>query len=386
MINKIIHISVDAIFVNTAFKIYEGAFYGKNEFLIIVPNSNYQPKYVDRSIRSQFIYKDMNLVNQVTRLLDDADVIVFHGITYEQALMAKKLKHLGKKLVWSVFGEEVYNNNLIIKNGSIGIKTRGVLNGGVSEWLREKLRNLYYIITKGTKEPKKVVKDTIALMDVVAILYEEELENYTKLGIVKADIQFLKFTYYPLNEVIQENSPFIKGNNVLLGNSATATNNHLEAFEIIQHINLLSRKLVCPLSYGDKTYSDKIVEEGSIRFGMNFQPLVDFLPLAEYQQIMGNCGIVIMNHYRQQAVGNVLNSIYLGAKVYLSQENTLYHYLKRLGCHIYCIEKDLSPQNESVLDLLSIDQMQHNRGILSKELNLESVISELRKKLSSAVN
>ena len=109
----------------------------------------------------------------------------------------------------------------------------------------------------------------------------------------------------------------------------------MEAIEILKKLDLKNNNIVTPLSYGNKEYANQIEEIGKQEIGKRFMPLTEFLPLNEYQKILQSCGIVIMNHYRQQAVGNVLNALYLGAKVYLSNNNTLYHYLRRIGCHVF---------------------------------------------------
>jgi hypothetical protein len=89
-----------------------------------------------------------------------------------------------------------------------------------------------------------------------------------------------------------------------------------------------------------------------------------------------------MNHHRQQAIGNVMNAVYIGAKVFLSEKNTLFHYLKRIGCHIFSVEHDLIVENKEVFNLLTIQQMSDNRAIVSSELSLDNLVTELRDKLS----
>src|SRR5699024_3174975 len=206
----------------------------------------------------------------------------------------------------------------------------------------------YYRLCKWSGNPYKIRLAALKKMDYASVLYKEEMELFKQLGVIKKDLKWIKFTYYPLEIIIEKNNDAIRQSNILLGNSASYSNNHLEVFDILKNLEIGERKIITPLSYGDKEYADEISSIGHKIFPKNFSPLRQFLPLKEYQKITHRCGIVIMNHYRQQAVGNVLDMLYCGAKVYLSKQNTLYHYLERIGCYVYCIEDDMKPNNTQI--------------------------------------
>ena len=55
---------------------------------------------------------------------------------------------------------------------------------------------------------------------------------------------------------------FILGNNILLGNSSTETNNHLDVLFLLQNEGIIDRKLILPLSYGSDLYRQYVVAEG----------------------------------------------------------------------------------------------------------------------------
>src|SRR5690606_28840957 len=44
------------------------------------------------------------------------------------------------------------------------------------------------------------------------------------------------------------------GHNILLGNSSSYTNNHIEAIDQIANLDLQDRRVIIPLNYGDKDY------------------------------------------------------------------------------------------------------------------------------------
>lgn len=378
---QIVHIARDDIFIDTAYDIYEKAFPNRNKFLIL-KNKQTNIKYLSSKKEYYFVEPIDDYITIVDSLINDASLIVFHGVDSYQAKIALKLKKNKKKYLWSVFGGEVYNNKKIFKNESIGKKTHKKYGFNIKKWIKDFIRPYFYLLTKAQYEPSKVIKDSLATMDFAGILYKEELDNFRCLEIVKPDIEHIKFTYYPLNLIIEESSGFVNNDNILLGNSASYTNNHLEAFEILEKFDLGRHKIISSLSYGNHEYAKQIIDLGFRKFGENFQPLTDFLPLSDYQKILHSCGIVIMYHYRQQAIGNIMNAIYLGAKVYLSNTNTLYHYLKRIGCHVFCIEEDLIPSNQTVFEMLDKKRMLENRELLKEELSLDRVVNELKNKLT----
>jgi dTDP-N-acetylfucosamine:lipid II N-acetylfucosaminyltransferase len=378
--NHIVHIATDEKFIDAAYDIYEKAFHGMNLFLILKREGE-DIKYLNKTYDYNFIITNTDYVYIVNKICHDAKIIVFHGMNYFQSILVNKINKGSKKYVWTPFGVEVYNNNLIILNESVGPKTYKLFINNYKKWVKDIFRPFFYWLFKGTNSPESMIKKSFLKMDFVCILFEEELMNYFMLGIVNSNLNYIKFTYYPLRIIIK-NGDFVYDNNILLGNSASYTNNHLEAFEILEKFDLKNFKIITPLSYGSKEYADKIVELGKNKFGNRFYPLMEYKTIEEYQKILQGCGIVFMNHSRTQATGNILTALFLGAKVFMSEKTTMFHYLKRIKCHVFSIENELIIENNDVFNLLTTEQMTHNRAVITNELSLDRLSSELRDKLS----
>lgn len=137
--------------------------------------------------------------------------------------------------------------------------------------------------------------------------------------------------------------------NILVGNSATATNNHLELFEYLRdHVDLSGRQLIVPLSYGDGAYRDAIVQRGRALFGDRFVPLVEFMPRERYIPLLRSCGNVMMNHVRQQALGNLVISGLLGAKLHVNPRSPLHSWLLGQGVPVESLGTgDMAPLSHS---------------------------------------
>lgn len=165
------------------------------------------------------------------------------------------------------------------------------------------------------------------------------------------------------------------GDNLLIGNSATTTNNHLELFDHVKrNVDLGGRQVVVPLSYGDAAYRQYILQAGDALFGEAFVPLVDFMPRERYIQVLGSCGHVLMNHVRQQALGNLFISGLLGARLHLNRRSPLYHWLRTLGVPV----SDVARADLRALDAADRDQqitvLQSEFGRTAQRIRTQALI------------
>lgn len=389
----IIHIADDEKFIDAAYDTYEEAFPGKNLFLILLKNEAHEVRYLSSSKPYVYIYTTGDYVKQVQELILSAKLLIVHGVYGRNANIVKKLNTKQITTVGNIFSFEIYSNPYLFDNRIYGKKT---FNQFVQKTESSKkkhpviefkrfLKKYYNRILKGKKDKWLVIIDAVKKMDYLGGFYEEKFQLYQDLRILKKTAKPLFFTYYPVGVIIKENQLFVDDANILLGNSAAYENNHLEAFDLLQKLNNVDRSVITPLSYGRDEYAEEIIRIGQNKLKGSFVPMTTFLPLDEYQKVLQTCGIVVMNHYRSQAAGNILTAIYMGAKVFLSSKNNLYQYFKRIGCFIYCVEEDLVPENPEALQLLSPEQMNHNREILKKEISLERVVGELRNTLGPMV-
>ncbi len=171
------------------------------------------------------------------------------------------------------------------------------------------------------------------------------------------------FPYYSIESSFAPGPSDMCGSDVLLGNSAFDTNNHLDAFEDLRSLDLSGRKIVLPLSYGDEEYARIISEKAISVFGINGVVLLrQWMPIDEYNTVTASCGIVVMNHVRGQAMGNICAALYRGAKVFLRPENPYYQGLKKDGAHIYPFVRD--GLSDAFTEQLSSVERQENAAIM----------------------
>lgn len=123
---------------------------------------------------------------------------------------------------------------------------------------------------------------------------------------------------------------------LLLGNSGNESNHHIEALRMLSHFQGENIRILCPLSYGAKktSYIHKVITKGREIFGEKFIPLKDFMAPDEYLKLLRGVDVAVMNHDRQQGLGNSLTLLYMGKKVYIRHDTTSYDYFIKKGISV----------------------------------------------------
>lgn len=152
--------------------------------------------------------------------------------------------------------------------------------------------------------------------------------------------------------------------NILIGNSSSHTNNHLDIWDKLGRLKITDRQIVLPLSYGEMDYKEKIKatmvsEKNEIVF------LESFLPKDEYFKLFNSFSYAIYGVMRQQASENIDYCLLHGIKLFFFKDSIMYKYYKKNGFIVYTIEDDL---NEAELSkCLTVEQNKHNVDCFLKD-------------------
>jgi hypothetical protein len=365
----ILHLADDEKVISRAIEIFDKAFPEKNLFVVDVPNSDYVFKHVELKedvvaavFGSSQFYKTIGDLNQYS-------AIVFHNLTRNKCRFIKKNKTYPAKFIWILWGFDLYSfletkgYNLYVNKKDFNALTR--LKIAVKKILQKNFYNILYAAAY-----KRI--------DICACPAKGDYELLKEK--IDIDAKWQWYNYFPVDSIIRKLNlgETVSGDNILVGNSGAITNNHVEAFRLLQKFNLGSRAVITPLTYGDAMNINHVINEGKKILPENFSPVLGFLPISEYNYVIKECSIVIMPHLRQQAVGNLIILLYLGAKVYLYKKNPLFKYFKSLGLIFFSIEEDLTTTNENALIALDQDAQSRNRTITLQEFNEEKTLKEIK--------
>ena len=163
----------------------------------------------------------------------------------------------------------------------------------------------------------------------------------------------------------------------MVNHSASVSGNHAGVFKRLSELELGTKKIIVPVSYGNKTYASYLEDLGASLFGPKAIMIKEFMELSKYNELLCDCNVFIYGHYRQEAVGNILVALYLGGKVFLYERNPLYGFYKSLGLNLFSIDADLN--SESIRTKLSVDQINENKRILNDYYSMEQMKLNVRK-------
>ena len=304
------------------------------------------------------IYKDKQIIEK----LESADKIIISGIFYPVDNILKAGSDITHKVYLHFWGGDFYS---LRKCFSFGAPVKSA----------KKIIKKYYL--------KKLVANAAGVINLIPEDYIElckilnvEPGNHFIAPMCgdpskKVDIDKYKANYTPSDKV-----------RIILGNSATITNNHIEALKKLAHIKD-NIQVYCPLSYGDSKYAQKVIYAGKKLLGDSFIPLLDYMNKDDYWQLLYNCDIGVFNLDRQQALGNINTLLQFQKKVFLRKDSPLYNYYHRLGIETY----DLSVIDDMSIEKLKekdVETLKKNAMIVDNNIrNHELAIDQWRKVLFS---
>lgn len=294
----------------------------------------------------------------------------------DQRTLLEVSNQVSKIIIHSLFDVNwlnwIYNKESLLKKSIV------ILWGGdiYSFWLKKKKYTPVELISEFFKV------NILLNVKGIASLLEEDYEFVKNHYITNANYYYVFYPnpvdYALLDEILlnDKNSEQVAKSRkirILLGNSATATNNHFEALEAISKVKDIDFEIVCPLSYGDTQYANQVYSLGQKLFGEKFIPLTQFLNPKEYAKILASVDVAIFNNNRQQALGNILALLYLGKKVYIRDEIPSWKFFKRYGIEVYNVKEILETPGVKIFDF---DEKvgKKNRDIIKKEFSEEKAV------------
>jgi dTDP-N-acetylfucosamine:lipid II N-acetylfucosaminyltransferase len=334
---KIIHLLVDDKFIDSAIREFETVSPGVHEYLL--PSG--QPPF--RYLRSELVQAVSREACLARLRQTDVAAVVCHGLPLSHLLMLPELPP-GPTVIWLGWGYDYYGliadafpQGLFMPETS-ALVARIHPRGGLPQ--PGVMRSSVLSAARPYAKPSRTELAALQRIDLFSPVLPNEYHLVKQhQRSFKAD--FIRWNYGTTEDDMRligagQGLPRL-GSNILVGNSATPANNHLECFAALRKLpDLEDRQVVVPLSYGDfdGAYTRHIVSVGTQHFGSRFTPLLEFLPKDRYIEVLTSCGHVMMNHIRQQAMGNLIISGLMGAKLHMNRSNPAASWLKRLGLPI----------------------------------------------------
>lgn len=382
---KILHLAPDDKFMPFSQKVFEEAFPGGNHYRICGNPDGY-PKFIKPGNNVEIVDGFYWRSDKLKKDLVSFDCLIVHFMT-QNFMRAIKMAHEDMLVVWFGWGGDYYDLIGPYMGKLLLDKTEKLYQS--IERKRVLLKPLRYIL-KGVRKPMKALsyfrrvlsrEENITVYQIaeridVYWVNPEEVDMMAKaLPNLRAVLH--RHCYYSAEDIFDVGPKQMAGPDILVGNSATMTNNHLELFDFLKQFDLRGRKLFCPLSYGDHDYGKKIARIGKSLFGDAFIPLAEYLPLETYYETLSSCGTVMMNHVRQQAGTTVATALYKGVNVILRRENPVYDFYRKMGIKLSTF--DDYPAGSPLFFVSVKDSVwQRNKAILEDYWSYETAVKQAR--------
>lgn len=322
----------------------------KNYFLVLTTDEKRKISHTIKTDTSIGIF--YTTIDDINEIIQNKRVkaIIIHFLVVDFAKVILKVRNPNLPIAWIAWGNDIYG---------LPELQRKIFAPATKQFMRKinpflpleqkikgirLLRKIFYERIKRTPDHLSVI---FRAMDRINYFVSYIREDYEVLNSYYPNkLKFIQSTFCTIDQYLGGTEGLYTksdAQNILLGNSNYEECNYLDAIPVLaDHMD--SEKMVyVVLSYGkNDAHKKKVMEVGYTMLKEHFTPLLEMLNRESYVKIMQSCSVGIFNHYRQQAMGNIIALLYLGARVYLSEKNPAYRFFLRNEIKVNSFEKEFS--------------------------------------------
>jgi dTDP-N-acetylfucosamine:lipid II N-acetylfucosaminyltransferase len=272
-----------------------------------------------------------------------------------------------KELNWMVWGGDLYNLSALDHTSYEPLTLAKFVKKNRS--IQNRLYDLKVWATQSRfrKRAYSKVKNVLTWM--------REEYNFALANLpIQADHKFFfyenEMPYHELDSFISQ-PPQSHTLTLIVGNSGSPTNNHLDAVEFLQKYQIRADLLI-PVSYGDPHYISFLKRNLAFSYG-EIRFIDHYMPFREYVGWLASSDGLVMNSLRPQGYGNIFMMMYLGKPVYLNKNNISLPDLQKAGLKWKVLDELKSASPSTFLE---------NKEAVKKFLSHERLIQEYRKLFS----
>lgn len=380
---KILHLATDDKFLDHAFPVFEKVYPEANDVFVFATKTplkyvKLRPNHIETK-RSGFFYKKPKLSQEFYKKYD---LVIFHSLNLSTFPELASIPE-DTPTVWLGWGADYYED--LLGHCPLYLDTTQEIHRIlITGKPRRKVAKLVKDLIR-TFRPKGTKIRAIEKITIFSPVLPEEYNMVKSSRTWRSFPSFASWNYGTMEDNLIKGfeGERVTSNSILVGNSATYTGNHAEAFDLLHELGVNDRQVVVPLSYGDPQLAKKLTSIGHEYFSDNFLPLMDFMPIQDYVASIKKCGYVIMNHIRQQAVGNIVIMLYLGARVFVRQENPVYDFFKKSGVVISTVQ-ELSADPKLLEMPLTEEERARNKAFVSVYWSRERAYERTRELVETA--
>ena len=352
----------------------------KNEYVCALWEENEPIPYLNTDVIRGMVHEDIKKLIQE----GNYDNIFFHPLPIEWYELVAAVPE-DKKVIWCLWGYELYNNPYLTKYIS---KLMPIYLPLTQPWLEKPsrgLRKLYRLIMQKKKE-FAIYRDRhrfyriISRIDYVAPIFQNEMEVLSGIKGFRAKYFPFQYTRWSINDDFgwktSDSDKYI-----LVGNSGHPLNNHLQILALLKDRGITEYTIYMPIAYanGNTRYFEQLkatLKDNNFKYILQESMML----YDEYQKIMSKCSVVIIGSIRQHASDTIYMNLLQGAKVFLYEKSVAYKFLKSEGIIVFSIDHDFTLDN--IEKDLSKEERILNRAKVLELVSKEKTIERLKAALN----
>jgi dTDP-N-acetylfucosamine:lipid II N-acetylfucosaminyltransferase len=294
-------------------------------------------KLYNGSYKKEAKFYNSDEIDEVVELCKEADLVVLYDLDLPKSKIALALPD-DIRIAWRFFGYELYGR---MERTVLSDKT-WASKAEPKETIKDFLRLIYYKIEfyrklRYRKSLEEIFYNAIDRIDYMLVINKKEYEFLSKhfenlpecirLPLHKEDISGGSLNIKRKRE----------SKKIVLGNSRTVFNNHLDVIEKIEQTkNKRDYNFLLPFNYGPDGHYAEAVRK-AVKGKAHYSLIEEFIPKETFSDFYADVDALIINSYRQMAMGNILLALNSGVKVYLSKKNVIMDSLLSEGIEVFPI-------------------------------------------------
>lgn len=243
---------------------------------------------------------------------------------------------------------------------------------------------------------KKPMNETFQYIDSIHSIVDGDVELFNAMYGERPNYVF-GYPYPGLYGELPEVKAEEKKAQIVLGNSGEISNNHIEILKVLAgKTDIHNFDLILPVSYNFLPEYEVALNRWVKKLGLEKRVhfVKRFIAPDEYLQIISRSQMLITAHHRQQAVGNLLASLYSGNNTFLREQihvdgndivNPGWKFLKE---HQFQINRfDELKKVKSISDIQPVSRKQQaiHQSIIREKFGLEKRSKELVESCSAII-
>ncbi len=351
---KLLHIHANIIFIDHSRRYIsehihnEIAFLGKN-------NNDTATKLEEYGINYKIFENSKDGIKLTIEYANQFDGVIFHSIAEPQVQILYGIRPKVKTFL-KFFGFELYNLEMdkFLSDKTLKMCEKKQEHFSLINSFKRKLKilmNLDYSVKLDNQ--KKIYQKLDAILVVNRFEYDELKSLFYMPKLIERQL------VDQVGDIDKCKIMAQKSNEIIVGNHGAEINNHIDILDIIKDAdNKGEVEFKLFFNYGNTSNYSKKIKQIAQEI-KNVTLIEDFLSMNEFESVYESAAALVINSYRQNALGNIFMAIEVGCKIYLNKRCSTYQWLISKGFLISEID-DLKKDLETGNVKLSVEEQQKN--------------------------